>query len=290
MPKRCRGSKQELIKDEASKGALPRLVPLSVHKNKDGSGVLFFSIDKYRDLDLAFAILRPKMTTLWVPAMSGRVNILNSEGDDEKRAKLIDPEGVPYCVYMGLNIQRRISESTIVHQLLPGQGSMAKHGNQGIRFDATDSWHYPPKHYLPWRHSPAGHVPICIGFEPTHGPGTEGVAITELSKGRGMQDIRQRIEPLIPRDMRGRQKALLRIELWPGCKRVSRSIVLMEDESKYVTRTRLGKELAKIFEAFVTQYMPSTVKISPQQLRIMELCSEDGRIFVARVGIVPGRI
>ncbi|KAJ7048341.1 hypothetical protein C8F01DRAFT_117874 [Mycena amicta] len=145
-------------------------------------------------------------------------------------------------------------------------------------YEHTDFWHKmrnsqdetlyvplldnPSYSAVPQIDSLSPHAPIAIAFPPTHGPGTIGVAATELLAGGGLRFEHEFIAARIPERFRlypgshGRLIievcfiARLALELplmypqWPGYASVTAPLNISYNDGSYLSRIRFAQQLA----------------------------------------------
>ncbi|KAJ6458340.1 hypothetical protein C8R47DRAFT_1227085 [Mycena vitilis] len=163
------------------------------------------------------------------------------------------------------------------------------------RDDSTDYWHGSRFICVPLACSVI--TTISIGFRPTNGPGREGVALTELASSKGLTDPNKRLHPMEPGHGSGRL-----VFSWPDYPRtrIFAPLDLKDDTGRYVTRKAFGKQIAVLFEKFVRRFSEEYVpprerngwRLGPggiryEQLRLLEIFSEDGYEFYARMAVAP---
>ncbi|KAJ7190094.1 hypothetical protein GGX14DRAFT_408285 [Mycena pura] len=152
-----------------------------------------------------------------------------------------------------------------------------------------------------------GTVPICITYMPIDGRGPDGVALTQLARGRGMLGPQIRISEFIPRRYRGIARAQFVFSgrtQWPGYADVRAEVLhLTQSDGRYTTRRHLGAQVARAIKTFMEQHIDKFIRplfpvpnlnlrlgpggIQLEQLRIMEVHSDDGVNFYVRMAVVP---
>ncbi|KAJ6488436.1 hypothetical protein DFH09DRAFT_1455576 [Mycena vulgaris] len=167
------------------------------------------------------------------------------------------------------------------------------------RANATDKWHSAIFIYIPQRDPFSPFMPFSISFRPTHGPCTEGVAMTELTACRGMIEPRMRISSYMPASVRRITTGYLHF-VWPDYPntRAREPLALTEEPIRpdYLTRGMFGEAVSRIFRNFIDrhgdEYVPPTQRrgfklgeggIKHDQLRLLEVFSLDGYNFFAPV-------
>ncbi|KAF7317443.1 hypothetical protein HMN09_00481000 [Mycena chlorophos] len=160
--------------------------------------------------------------------------------------------------------------------------------------DASDTWHlttgFPPLPYSP----------ISIPFAPTHGPGTLGVALSELvGAGRGVSDPAVPIVQHIPPPFRGggTGEGWLVLE-WPGQARFVSSFQLRTHAGEYISRGLLAMQVANAFHYYYTlahnepsaDARATAVPLLFDHLRLLEVVSFNAADWYVRVVVVsrPG--
>ncbi|KAJ7192420.1 hypothetical protein GGX14DRAFT_406370 [Mycena pura] len=167
--------------------------------------------------------------------------------------------------------------------------------------DATDAWHNTSLMIYYPRESLDTQVPIIIPFAPTHGPGLEGVAMTELICNRGLLEPDTPIGSFLrPGHKWAGATGRLVLE-WPGYDVQIFYLPLQHDKRRYLQRGTLGKLIARGVRTFIEHYgdpniVPGTrfVRVGQhsnwaqfEQFRLLEVISLDGLDFYLRVAVVP---
>ncbi|KAJ7828460.1 hypothetical protein B0H14DRAFT_3718801 [Mycena olivaceomarginata] len=165
------------------------------------------------------------------------------------------------------------------------------------REEAKDKWHVDRTICVPLACSIAPST--TLAFAPTHGPCTVGVALAELELSRGLPDPRKPIS-LRPQGPR----VINLVFTWPDYPntRASGPLVVKDETGKHITRGAFAKRIAIMFGRFINnhgdEYVPPVGRrgwrlgeggIGYEQLRLLEVFSEDGENFHARMGVVPSR-
>ncbi|KAJ7060092.1 hypothetical protein C8F01DRAFT_208378 [Mycena amicta] len=202
-------------------------------------------------------------------------------------------------------------------------------------YEHTDFWHkmrnsqdetlYVPLLDNPWYSafpqidSLSPHAPIAIAFPPTHGPGTIGVAASELLAGRGLRFEHEFIAARIPERFRLYPGSHGRLILeWPGYASVTAPLNISYNNGLYLSRIRFAQQLAHHLYTFAKNapnytynaadaatdgytghamtldsrshddqnHPRATARIRFEQLRILEAVSFDGRDWYMRVLVV----
>ncbi|KAJ7351467.1 hypothetical protein DFH08DRAFT_957782 [Mycena albidolilacea] len=156
-----------------------------------------------------------------------------------------------------------------------------------LREDAKDKWHVDRTLFVPLACSVEA-PSITLAFAPTHGPCTIGVALTELELSRGLPDPRK------PISLRSQGPRVINLVFTP--------LVVEDGAGKHITLRAFAKRIAMIFCRFIKnhgdEYVPPVGRrgwrlgeggIGYEQLRLLEVFSEDGENFHARMGVVPLR-
>nr|GAT47558.1 predicted protein [Mycena chlorophos] len=177
--------------------------------------------------------------------------------------------------------------------------------------DASDAWHlttgFPPPPLLfvpslPTLDAQPGitlrKAPISIPFAPTHGPGTLGVALSELvGAGRGVSDPAVPIVQHIPPPFRGEGmgEGWLVLE-WPGQARFVSSFQLRTHAGEYISRGLLAMQVANAFHYYYTlahnepsaDARASAMPLLFDHLRLLEVVSFNATDWYVRVLVVSG--
>ncbi|KAJ7057475.1 hypothetical protein C8F01DRAFT_332941 [Mycena amicta] len=173
---------------------------------------------------------------------------------------------------------------------------------------AQDHWHRTngllPLLYVPSIPSldripghPMRNAPISIPFAPANGPGTLGVAMSELllAGGRGIFQPEESIRMHIPLPFRATQEdkdGLLVIEL-PGHARFISQFQLRDESSgEYVSRRLFAMQIANAFH-YLSELIknnpsgdPTALSMEFDQLRLLEVVSFNAKDFYVRVMVV----
>ncbi|KAJ7155683.1 hypothetical protein C8R46DRAFT_1226755 [Mycena filopes] len=184
-----------------------------------------------------------------------------------------------------------------------------------VREKATDKWHLDRVVSVP---RPTPERRSTIPFAPRYGPCTAGVALTELllprGRGVGLPVLDDRLDPYLAcfkEEGTPPRTCGQLVITWPDYPETQsiEVITLMARTPRiyamrYELRANLGKAVAAAYKQFFAKCVnlnepyvipPERTRgwrlgkggIAFEQLRLLEVCTMDGREFHARIGVVP---